>query len=273
MFFYFSTFLSTHHVRFGNISIPIQISYKLYKYISNYPCYVKYQFFFSLSSIRSKTGVSDGLLSDKFARYNLFLRRVSSISQFLVSSTSYWVASVALSKEFFLNTVPEEFQSIQTSRPDLPSRDIYIYIHELRKSKDKPACLSKFNIPLLIIRMTPRLLKRERERERGLEKKKEKKVGRNSQLRSWTRDTGSIVRKRGNSSDVCGTRNCEQESIHKNATTFALANVPVLLRITIHRSSTKFITLANSLLSLLEEKLGFRSKEERGILRYLQYLQ
>lgn len=142
MFFYFSTFLSTHHVRFGNISIPIQISYKLYKYISNYPCYVKYQFFFSLSSIRSKTGVSDGLLSDKFARYNLFLRRVSSISQFLVSSTSYWVASVALSKEFFLNTVPEEFQSIQTSRPDLPSRDIYIYIHELRKSKDKPACLS-----------------------------------------------------------------------------------------------------------------------------------
>lgn len=145
-FSFFFTFLSTHHVRFGNISIPIQISYKLYKYISNYPCYVKYQFFFSLSSIRSKTGVSDGLLSDKFARYNLFLRRVSSISQFLVSSTSYWVASVALSKEFFLNTVPEEFQSIQTSRPDLPSRDIYIYIYtnidELRKSKDKPACLS-----------------------------------------------------------------------------------------------------------------------------------
>lgn len=133
MFFFFSTFLSTHHVRFGNISIPIQISYKLYKYISNYPCYVKYQFFFSLSSIRSKTGVSDGLLSDKFARYNLFLRRVSSISQFLVSSTSYWVASVALSKEFFLNTVPEEFQSIQTSRPDLPSRDIYIYTYTYRR--------------------------------------------------------------------------------------------------------------------------------------------
>ena len=147
---------------------------------------------------------------------------------FLVPSTSYWVAVVGstLSKE--LPRCP--------GRNSSPFKQVDLtFLHRyrprrLRKSKDNQLA-TIFVYPLATIcRTRSGVVKREarsissrREQERKRERKKgKKKVGRNSQLRSWIRDTGSIVRKRGNSSDVCGTRNSMEESIRKNAASFFL---------------------------------------------------